>query len=176
MFGFGNNPPADVCNALGKTALQTTQLMAYIQIKKTLVPRTREEIPIDLTDSNSRQEVVQYFDTLIHENSLFDLNQIERRDILNELAVKVSQDMDAPQIYENTLTLLVSMNWIDFFVKTYYEDYPKSKKLLELVNQLTKVAIPAIELTFCDGYPERYREMWPHLSSVMEQHRAAYRN
>jgi|TARA_B110000211_G_C13865200_1_gene458345 hypothetical protein len=174
MFGFGNNPPNDIYEELARTAHNMAQLMSYIQVKKTLVPRTRQETPIDLTDRASREQIIECFETLVSEHALLDLRAIERRDILNDLALKMSQDKDTPQIYENTATVLVAMNWIDFCFRTYYEDYPKSKKLLELTNQLTKLAIPAIELVFCDGYPENYRRMWPYLSSVMEQYREAY--
>ena len=174
MFGFGNNPPTDIYEELARTAHSMAQLMFYIQIKKTLVPRTRQETPIDLTDHASREQVTRYFEMLVSDHGLLDLSAFERRDILNDLAVTAAEDKDTPQIYENTLTVLVAMNWMDFCFRTYYEDYPKSKKLLELTNQLTKQAIPAIELIFCDGYSENYRRMWPHLSSVMEQYRAAY--
>jgi hypothetical protein len=174
MFGFGNNPPSDIYEELARTAYNMGQLMSYIQIKKTLVPRTRQESPIDLTDSVLREQVIACFKSLVSEHALLDLSTFERRDILNDLAVTAAEEKDTPQIYENTLTVLVAMNWMDFCFRTYYDDYPKSKKLFELTNQLTKLAIPAVELVFCDGYPEDYRRIWPHLSSVMEQYRAAY--
>jgi len=113
MFGFGNNPPTDIYEELARTAHSMAQLMFYIQIKKTLVPRTRQETPIDLTDDASREQVTTYFEMLVSDHGLLDLTAFERRDILNDLAVTAAEDNDTPQIYENTLTVLVAVTgWI----------------------------------------------------------------
>ena len=172
MFGLGNNPPSELSNELGRQAHSMCQMMYYIQVKKTLVPRPSDDSPVSLTDTASRNDVLKCFDGILIENNFLEAGEVTRRDKVNELALAVNQD--TPQLYENTLTLLAALNWINFCFRCYYRDYPKSKKLFTLTNELAKICAPGIGLVFQDGLPEAYRKMWPYLSSIVEQNRAAY--
>lgn len=172
MFGLGNNPPSEVFDELGRQAYSISQWMAYIQINNTLVPRAEEESSLSLNNISDRYDIQKCFDEIVTDNNLLEVEELFRRDLINEIALSVNQD--TPQLYENTLRVLVALNWINYCFKCYYQDYPKSKKLLTLTNELAKVCVPAINLIFQEGLPESYRKIWPYLSSIMEQHRTAY--
>jgi len=170
MFGFGNNPDSETSNELGRQAYQASQFMTYIQLKNSLPPNKGEE-PLSLEDENSRTEIIKCFDTIIENNNLDVVLQPSATEKINSLAIKASKGGES-QLYENTLALMTVMNSINGVAKMFYVNFPKSKKLFSLVNEMTKTCMPAISIIFGGHLKSSYRIIWPHLSSVFEAHRA----
>jgi|GEM_PF-2332657 len=170
MFGFRDNPDSATSNELGRQAYQASQFMTYIVLKKSLPPNKGEEA-LSLEDPSIKEGIIKCFDQIIADNRLDEVLQPEATDIINRISIEASGGGKS-QLYENTLALIAVMNSINCVAKIFYVDFPKSKKLFTLVNDMTKACMPALEVVFLGDLKTSYRNIWPHLSSIFEAYRA----
>ncbi len=170
MFGFGNNPDRETCSVLRRQSHNMAVYFSYIFIKNCIPPKDGEDA-ISLNNEKDKQDLVESINLIINQN---DLNTVECGNLtgkINELCLH-ADEVTTSRIYENALSLITMMNGVDCIAKIYYLDYPKSKKLFSLLNDLAKVCCPALIKVFDGTLQEKHREIWPHLSCIFEAYRA----
>jgi len=175
MFGlFSKNPPAALQNELGRQASQASQAFFYISTKQHVVPSPSfKDDPVDCSSEQDRQKLIETINRIIEANGLLLNNEIAAQsEVINSL-VRTNAAMGALDKFDDAAVFLLALlQCVNTVGRTYYKEFPESKALFKLVNQLAKVASPALVDVFGDDYPNNLRKLFPHVSSLLESYRA----
>jgi hypothetical protein len=164
MFGFGNNPDSETLEIITRNSEGVARLCMYMYQKNAIPPNDGDN-PLSLIENDNKEKILTNIDAIINENKLYD----DTTDKINSICIQ-KQNNKTDIFYENALCVIVMLNTINIPCKMYYVDFPKSKKLLELVNSLTKIASPAFINLFGNYPPNSVRKCWPHFSSIFEDY------
>ena len=167
MLGFGNNPDSETLQMVSRHAASAAQFCMYIYQKNAIPPKDGEE-PVYLNEGSNKEKIVSVIENIISANKLDEDGATDR---INALVLE-EKNNPTENFYENALGLVTMINVINGICKMYYADYPKSKKLLDIVNQLAKITSPALIKVFGNYPPNSIRKSWPHISSIFEHYKA----
>ena len=171
MFGFGNNPDSATYNEYARQAHHAVQFLFYMETKETLVPKDKEQEVFSFKSSDDKAKIIKQFDQIVHELALPENQHPNGTEIINS---KLSEAKNKDDFYENVYGLIVILNTVNYIAHAYYRNYPKSKKMLELVNILAKSSGRVLELIFQDNLNSETRKAWPHLSSLFEHYKSNF--
>lgn len=169
MFGLfnNNNPDKEYFNEINRLAEQSAKFMLYVKLKKCIPAKDDiEDLTFELEEN--KLKTINCFNSIVKENSLENATNIDA--VLVELIQKHSKE-NYNQVYDDTLAFISNMNTINQVCSVYYEDFPKSDKLLEIVNHLAKMFPPAFIVIFGENMPNSYRKIWPYLSNIFEHYK-----
>lgn len=175
MFGlFTKKPSHEIQNSLGKQAANITQSFSYVFQHKMIPPNDGNiDNSIRLDSDEDSSLLRDRFIELINNNFLARMAFEEKTQVLNHLAKDIFLSEEPPERYlDGAVFLLTTLNSADTITRVYYRDYPEYRPLLEMVNQLAKVVVPTLEVIFHNDIPNELRQVFPHVSSLIEQYRA----
>lgn len=170
MFGFLDNPDRETFREINRQATQSARFFMYLKIKKTIPPRDGEA-PVQLEDGINRSKLIQAIENIVVENLLWDKDATERADFVISKANTYWGD-DKNLLKDNAVALIAVLMSTNYICNTYYSLYPKSKKLLYIVNHLAKICSPGLMVIFDEDLPSWFRKTWPNISSLFEHYRA----
>ena len=83
------------------------------------------------------------------------------------------KEMESP-LETTALVNAHAIHAIDCIAKVYYEDFPKYRPLLEMVNNLAKSCCPGVAQTIGPNLPPEVTDTWPHFSRIFEDARGSH--
>ena len=167
MFGFSKNPDRSTMNEIYRITDPPVRYMTYIYMEQALPPKDGMT-PISLTNEENIKKIINCF------NEIIDLNFLENSSDISSTLMELKSEANRSnpeQLYFDTLGFMCDINAINNICTMYYVYFPKSKKMLEIVNDLAKLFPPAFILIFGESMPDNYRKIWPYLSNIFEHYR-----
>ena len=165
-----NNPDKKYFNEINRLAEQSAKFMLFIKVKK-CIPAQDGMDNLSLEIEENRLKTVNCFNTVVKDNELANVTNIDA--VLVEL-IQEHLNKEYDQLYDDVLAFMSNADTINQVCSIYYEDFPKSDKLLEIVNHLAKIFSPAFIVIFGEDMPNSFRKIWPYLSNIFEHYKTKY--
>ena len=175
MFGLFSkkNPPASLQAELVRQADQNAQAFFYISSKGHIPPSPDfQHDPVKCDSQLDREKLIASINETIEVHNLLAKDSASQIEAINSMARSIATNGAKNKYQDASSFLLAMLSSIDKISKTYYKDFPESKDLFEMVNQLAKIVSPGLESIFGNEYPSTLRQLYTHVSSLLESWKA----
>lgn len=106
-----------------------------------------------------REKIIERIELL----NFYNLNYSERAKLIILLVTKKS--IHSP-LEDAVIALIVNLNYLDVVTKSYYQIYPKSSELLEILNTVAKTCPAGLEQAIGEKIPDTIRNIFPYFAHL----------